>query len=256
MNKIIDNIMNKVPEITIAFWIMKICATTVWETGADFLNFNLNVWLTHTTIIMSILLIISLIFQFKSNKYVWYIYWTVILFISVVGTLITDNLTDNMWVNLITSTAIFSGILAIAFALRYSQEWTLSMNSINTNKRESFYRVVILFTFALWTAAGDLLAEKLWLGYGISALLFGAVIWIISLAYYYKKLSAVLAFWMIYILTRPLGASIWDLLSQSKIDWWLGLWTTNTSIIFIIIIIWLLIYTSILPKLSNSTKIQ
>lgn len=234
--------LNKVPEITIYFWIIKIMATTVGETAADFLNDNLNMGLTNTTFIMGGLLLITLYFQFKSRKYVPRIYWLAVVLISVVGTLGSDNLTDNFGVSLETATIIFGFLMLVTFAAWYASEKTLSIHSIYTSKREAFYWLAILFTFALGTAAGDLIAEGLNLGYWISALMFAALIGIVTIAYYRFKLNAVLAFWIAYILTRPFGASLGDFLSQPRHSGGLGLGTTGTSAIFLVTILVLVIY--------------
>ncbi|MGU3369606.1 COG4705 family protein [Bacillus mycoides] len=234
--------LNKVPEVTIFFWIIKIMATTVGETGADFLNTNLNFGLTKTTFVMSALLLITLFFQFRLKKYVPGIYWLTVLLISVVGTLVTDNLTDNFGVALETTTIVFTLALMATFAAWYVSEKTLSIHSIYTTKREAFYWLAILFTFALGTAAGDLVAESLNLGYWISALIFAALIGSVTVAYYRFKLNAVLAFWIAYILTRPFGASFGDYLSQPHDSGGLGLGTVGTSVIFLVIILSLVIY--------------
>jgi uncharacterized membrane-anchored protein len=234
--------LNKVPEVTIFFWIIKILATTVGETAADFLNENLNLGLTNTTYIMSGLLLVTLWFQFKSLMYVPGIYWLAVVLISVVGTLVTDNLVDNLGVTLEMTTLIFSLALLATFATWYASQKTLSIHSITTTKREAFYWLAILFTFALGTAAGDLVAEGLNLGYWVSALVFAALIGAVTVAYYIFKLNAVLAFWIAYILTRPLGASIGDYLSQPREDGGLGLGTTVTSVLFLVTILSLVIY--------------
>ncbi|WML46487.1 hypothetical protein [Neobacillus sp. PS3-40] len=234
--------LNKVPEITIYFWIIKIMATTVGETAADFLNDNLNMGLTNTTYIMGVLLLITLYFQFKSRKYVPRIYWLAVVLISVVGTLGSDNLTDNFGVSLETTTIIFGILMLVTFAAWYLSEKTLSIHSIYTSKREAFYWLAILFTFALGTAAGDLIAEGLNFGYWISALMFAALIGMVTIAYYRFKLNAVLAFWIAYILTRPFGASLGDFLSQPRHSGGLGLGTTTTSAIFLVTILGLVIY--------------
>ncbi|MGG4495886.1 COG4705 family protein [Brevibacillus reuszeri] len=234
--------LNKVPEVTIFFWIIKIMATTVGETAADFLNFNLNWGLTNTTFLMSGLLLIALIFQFKSRKYLPGIYWLTVLLISVVGTLVTDNLVDNYGVTLETTTIIFTLALLVTFAAWYSSEKTLSIHSIYKAKREVFYWLTILFTFALGTAAGDLIAEGLDLGYMISLFLFAAMIIVVTIAYYRFKLNAVLAFWIAYILTRPFGASLGDYLSQPSAEGGLGWGTVGTSVIFLVTILCLVIY--------------
>ncbi|WP_152404269.1 hypothetical protein [Paenibacillus cellulositrophicus] len=236
--------LNKVPQVTIFFWIIKIMATTVGETAADLLNENLNLGLTVTTLLMTVILIGSLVLQFKANKYVPWIYWLSVVFISVVGTLITDNLTDNLGVPLETSTIVFAILLIAVFVIWYASEKTLSIHSITTQKREAFYWLAILFTFALGTAAGDLIAETMNLGYLVSALIFASIIGIICLAYYGIKLNAVLAFWLAYILTRPFGASLGDYLSQAPGDGGLGLGTVGTSAFFLVIIVALIIYLS------------
>lgn len=241
-NQTLKQILNKVPEVTLYFWIIKILCTTVGETFADFLNTNFNLGLTNTSYIMALLLVIVLFFQFKFKKYIPSIYWLAVVLLSVVGTLITDNLTDNFGIALPTTTIIFAVALAGTFISWYMSQKTLSIHTIVTTKRESFYWLAILFTFALGTAFGDLVAEQFNLGYLISGLIFAAAIAIITFAYYKLRLNAVLAFWMAYILTRPLGASIGDYLSQSPDDGGLGLGTTTTSVIFLIAILGLIIY--------------
>jgi uncharacterized membrane-anchored protein len=236
--------LNKVPEVTIFFWIIKILATTVGETAADFLNVNLNLGLTNTTFVMGGILLITLFFQFRLRKYVPGVYWLAVVLISIVGTLVTDNLVDNFGVTLETTTIIFAIALLAIFVAWYTSEKTLSIHSIYTTKREAFYWAAILFTFALGTAAGDLTAEGLSLGYLISALMFAALIGIVTIAHYVFKLNAVLAFWIAYILTRPLGASLGDYLSQPVEDGGLGLGTVGTSAIFLITILCLVIYLS------------
>lgn len=199
--------LNKVPEVTIFFWIIKIMATTVGETAADLLNEKLNLGLTNTTFVMSVLLLITMFYQFKSGKYVPGIYWLAVTLISVVGTLASDNLTDHFGVPLEITTTIFTILLLATFAAWYSSEKTLSIHSIYTTKREAFYWLAILFTFALGTAAGDLIAERLNMGYLTSALIFAALIAVVAIAYYRFNVNAVLAFWIAYVMTRPFGAS-------------------------------------------------
>ena len=242
MNPKTKALLSKVPEITIYFWIIKIMATTVGETAADFLNMQLGFGLTNTTLVMSFLLAGLLFFQFRAHKYVPALYWLVVVVISVVGTLITDNITDHFGVPLALTTAIFAVALAVIFAAWYRVERTLSIHSIVSQRREAFYWLAILFTFALGTAAGDLVAESLHLGYALSALVFGGVIALITVAFYRFKLGAVLAFWAAYILTRPLGASIGDLLSQAHDAGGLGLGTTGTSALFLVGILVLVAY--------------
>jgi len=226
-------LLSKVPEVTIFFWIIKILATTIGETAADYLADNLGLGLTTTTYVMSALLAVVLVFQFRLPRYVPTVYWLAVVALSIVGTLVTDNLVENFNVSLETTTIAFSIALAATFAVWYMSEKTLSIHSIYTRRREAFYWLAILFTFALGTAAGDLIAESLDVGYWKSALLFGGCIALITIAWRYFGLNPILAFWMAYILTRPLGASIGDFLSQPKSAGGLGLGTTTTSLIFL-----------------------
>lgn len=230
-------LLNKVPEVTILFWVVKIMSTTVGETAADFLSGNLGLGLPATTAIMSLLLAGVLVAQFSLRRYVPAVYWLAVVLISVVGTLFSDNLVDNLGVSLWTTTAIFSIGLVAAFVAWYRTERTLSIHSIVTRRREAFYWLAILFTFALGTSAGDLSAEKLAVGYVPSAALFGAVIAVITVAHYGFRLNAVVAFWAAYILTRPFGASMGDFLTATPKDGGLGLGTNGTSALFLVVIV-------------------
>ncbi len=240
-------LLNKVPEITIFFWIIKVLCTTVGETAADFLNINLNFGLTATSVVTGILLAIALFFQFRSKQYIPSIYWLAVVLISVFGTLVTDNLTDSLGVPLETSTIFFSIALALTFAFWYTKEKTLSIHSIFTRQREAFYWLAILFTFALGTAAGDLMAEGLALGYSLTGVIIAGVVVAVSLAWRFG-LNPVLSFWMIYIMTRPLGASLGDYLSQPHKYGGLGWGATITSVVFLTAILAVVVYVSITKR--------
>ncbi len=238
-------VLNKVPEITIFFWIIKVLATTVGETFADYLTDTVGMTLTGATVVVGVVLVVTLVAQFRAPRYVAPVYWLAVVLISVVGTLITDNLVDVVGVPLWVTTVVFAVALGVVFAIWYRVEGTLSIHSITSTRREAFYWLAILFTFALGTAAGDLLAEGLALGYLASALLFAGAIGLVALAHYRFGLGAVLSFWIAYILTRPLGASIGDLLSQSTADGGLGLGTTTTSVIFLTAIAVTVVYLTV-----------
>jgi uncharacterized membrane-anchored protein len=244
------NLLNRVPEVVFSFWVIKVLATTVGETGADYLSTDLKFGLSNTSYIMSGILLLTLFNQFRLKRYVPVSYWIVVVLMSITGTLITDRLVDELGVSLVTINIIFSVILVAIFGYWYASEKTLAMHSIDTPKRELFYWAAILFTFALGTATGDLLAESLKLGYARSVLVFGTAIAVIAIGYYYLKINAVLAFWLAYILTRPLGASIGDLLSQPAKNGGYSLGTVNTSILFLSIITSLIIYLSLKQKKS------
>ena len=186
--------------------------------------------------------------QFRTATYRAGVYWLAVALISVVGTLISDNLTDNMGVPLETSTAVFAIVLAVVFVVWYRRERTLSIHSIDTRSRESFYWLAVLFTFALGTAAGDLVSERMDLGYWLSAILFALAIAAVGVAHFALGLDAVWSFWIAYILTRPLGASIGDYLSQPTGDGGLGFGTVVTSVLFLAVILGLVVYLSITRK--------
>jgi uncharacterized membrane-anchored protein len=225
--------LNKVPEITAYFWIIKVLCTTVGETASDNLSEKVGLGLTNTTYITGSVLLVTLFVQFRLRRYVPIVYWLAVVLISIVGTQITDNLTDNAGVSLVTTTIVFSIVLAAVFGAWYASERTLSIHTIYTTRREGFYWLTVLFTFALGTAAGDLMAERLNVGFLGSAFIFAGAIALVFVAHVKLGLNAILAFWLAYILTRPLGASIGDYLSQPKADGGLALGTTVTSVLFL-----------------------
>ncbi|MEQ1504064.1 MAG: hypothetical protein ABMB14_17610 [Myxococcota bacterium] len=236
---------NKVPEITLYFWIIKILATTVGETAADYLSETLGLGLVVTTLVMGVALVAALAVQFGARRYVPGVYWLAVVLLSIVGTLFTDNLVDNLGVALEVTTALFAVALAATFGTWYASERTLSIHTIVTSKREAFYWLAILFTFALGTAAGDLVAETLAVGYWQSALLFAAAIGFVTLSWRFLRVDAVLSFWAAYVLTRPLGASIGDFLSQAPDDGGVGLGTTVTSALFLATILLVVVYLGV-----------
>jgi len=226
-------IYNRVPRVTFDFWLIKLMAVTVGETAADFLAENLGLGLANTTWIMSGFLLASLLLQFSRKKYVPGIYWVTVVLVSIVGTLITDYMVDDLGISLETATIGFTIALSAAFLVWYTVENTLSIHTIYTGRRELFYWLVILFTFALGTAAGDYLAEGLALGYLQAGLMYGLAIGVIAFSFYVLKLNGILAFWLAYILTRPMGASYGDLLSQPVANGGLGFGTVVTSAVFL-----------------------
>lgn len=235
-------LMNKVPVVTLVFWIIKIMSTTVGETGADFLIFKLHFGLPMTSLLMAGVLLIAMFLQLRTDRYIPWVYWLAVVLVSIVGTLITDSLVDTYGVALTTTTLFFSVALLLTFALWYASEKTLSIRSIYRGRREYFYWTAILMTFALGTAAGDLLGEEMDLGYAVSALIFAACIAAVAVAHYVFGFNLVATFWIAYVLTRPFGASCGDWLSHAVAKGGLGLGTVGTSEIFLLIIIALVGY--------------
>jgi uncharacterized membrane-anchored protein len=242
-----DTMLSKVPEVTLYFWIIKVLCTTVGETAADFLDVNLNFGLQVTSVVTGVLLAIVLVFQFRATRYVPTLYWLTVALVSVFGTLVTDNLTDKMGVPLEVSTIVFAVALTVTFFVWYYSERTLSIHSIHTRRREAFYWLAILFTFALGTASGDLMAESLGLGYATTGFIIAGLIALFAIGWR-LKLHPVLSFWCIYILTRPLGASIGDFLSQTKDEGGLDLGAAVTSYLFVGSIVALVAYLSITKR--------
>lgn len=236
--------MNKVPEATLIFWVIKLLSTTVGETGADYLAVGVGLGALTTSLICAALLIGALVLQFRARTYVPWIYWLTVVLVSIVGTQITDALTDGLSVSLYVSTAVFAVCLAMVFFTWYRSERTLSIQSINTRRREIFYWAAILVTFALGTAAGDLATEALGLGFTLGLVVFGVLIAAAGMAYAIGA-NPVLTFWIAYILTRPLGASLGDLLSQARSYGGLGLGAIGTSVVFLSVIVALVVYVSV-----------
>jgi uncharacterized membrane-anchored protein len=225
--------INRVPKVTLEFWLIKLLAVTMGETAADYLAVNLGLGLTATSLIMAVVLVAALVIQFSQRRYVPWSYWLAVVLISIVGTLVTDNLVDNFGVTLITTTWVFSLALALTFLLWYALERTLSIHAVFTFRREAFYWLAILFTFALGTAAGDLVSEQFGLGYFPTGIVFALIIASLTLGWLFLGLDPVLGFWLAYIFTRPLGASIGDWLSQPADYGGMGLGTIITSALFL-----------------------
>jgi len=235
---LVPNRLNKVPEAVLTFWIIKIMCTTVGETGADYLAVNAGFGQGVTRAVMGALLAVALFVQLRKHRYTPWIYWLTVVLISVVGTQITDLLTDGLGVSLYVSTSAFAVALAGIFAVWYWVERSLSIHEIFTRRRELFYWSTILCTFALGTAAGDLATEALGLGFAWGTVAFSTLI---AMTYAAWRLggNAVLTFWIAYILTRPLGASLGDMLTQSKTYGGLGMGAMWTSALFLTVIVML-----------------
>lgn len=227
--------LNKVPEVTLSFWVIKILSTTVGETGADFLAVDAGLGAGLTSIGMAVLLALALFFQLRTKAYTPWIYWLTVVLVSIVGTQITDIMTDMLDISLYTSTAVFAVLLAVNFLVWYRAEHNLSIREIVTPRRELFYWATVLCTFALGTAAGDLATEALGLGFTLGVMIFGALIAATLVAWRLGG-NVVLTFWLAYILTRPFGASLGDLLTQAKTYGGLGMGATWTSAIFLCVI--------------------
>lgn len=237
-------LLNKVPEVTVYFWIIKILCTTVGESFADYINETLGFGLVNTTILFGVAFVAALFVQFRTRRYTPWIYWLTVVLVSVEGTLVTDNLTDGHGVPLWISTTVFGSLLAVVFGIWYARERTLSIHAINTRSREGWYWLAVLVTFALGTAVGDWTLELTGWGPGQSVLLpLGLILAV--LAAWKLGMGPVVSFWIAYILTRPLGANIGDYLASGKADGGLDLGTFWTSLVFLGAILVTVVYLSI-----------
>ena len=253
--------INRVASLGLLFWIIKIVSTTVGETAADYVSSNLNLGLVNTTILMGIITIGVTIWNFKQKKYFPPSYWALIVMMSIEGTLITDLLVDQFGVSLLILDVVFAVAMALVFYFWYQKEGTLSIHDINNDRREKFYWIIVLTTFALGTGVGDTVSEFLNVGYLYSLLLFGAIFLLAGILYYFKVVSGVLAFWIAFIVTRPIGASLGDLLIQAPKDGGLGISVGIINLVFFLIIIGSVLYLSIRTKtekenINSSNAIQ
>lgn len=235
------SLLNKVPEVTFWFWVIKVLCTTVGESLADYINTTLGFGLNGTAVLFSVVLAVVIGVQFRTRQYVPAVYWLAVVLVSVTGTLYTDILTDEHHVSLAVSSIVFTVLLVVVFGIWYARERTLSIHSINTLPREAFYWLTVLVTFALGTATGDYTLESTGWAPGVSVLLPVTLIAIIAVGWRLGS-SPVLAFWLAYILTRPLGANLGDYLGQHRSDGGLGLGLLGTSLIFLVAIASIVFY--------------
>ena len=224
---------------------IKVLSTTVGETFADFLTVNVGLGPVVTDLAMLAVLAVALTIQLRKTRCTPWAYWLCVVLVSIVGTQLTDFFTDTLGVSLYVSTAVFAVVLAVVFTVWYRQEHTLAITSVDTPRRERFYWAAILVTFALGTAAGDLATEALSLGFRNGVLIFGGLI-LATWAARRLGASAVLTFWVAYVLTRPLGASLGDLLTQDRSLGGLGLGASLTSVVFLGVIVVLVVREQLL----------
>lgn len=240
---VVNKAILRVPEVTLIFWVIKTLSTTVGETGADFLAVNLKSGMPMAALIICGIMAILLYFQFaRLKRYAAFNYWSIVVLMSILGTLITDILVDNVGVSLVSLSTIFTLTMLLGFFIWYKQETTLSIHSIDTSKREAYYWAIILLAFALGTGVGDLISEQLAMGYDVGVAVFSGLIILTSAAYYLFNINGILAFWLCYILTRPLGASLGDFMIQPVDLGGMGISMVIVNAIFFIVIASLVTY--------------
>jgi uncharacterized membrane-anchored protein len=248
----LGRVLSKVPEVTIWFWIIKVLCTTVGETAADYLNVNRGLGLNKTSVVTGVLLVVALGLQFTAKRYVPWRYWVTVALVSIFGTLVTDLLSQ-AGVRLEVTTIVFTILLAATFLAWYATDHTLSIHSIFTTRREAFYWTAVLVSFALGTASGDLMSERLGYGYLVAGMIIAGLI-VVTALLWRGGMNPILGFWIVYIFTRPLGASIGDYLLQPHSERGLGLGATKTSVIFLTAIVAVVLFLTITKIDTNKAK--
>lgn len=240
--------MNKVAKVTLSFWIMKICATTLGETGGDLLSMTLNIGYEHSSIILISIFFISLIIQLSSRKFNPFLYWTVILTTSTAGTTMSDFMDRTLHLGYEKGSLILVTCLIVVLSIWRLSEKSLSVSNIQTRKAELFYWIAILFSNTLGTAFGDFLSDNLSLGFMGGALLVGSLITLTVLAWRFTKIDRVILFWIAFVLTRPFGATFGDLLTKPISKGGLNFGTIGSSIILASILGILVVYSFVKEK--------
>jgi len=236
--------MNKLPQITIGFWIMKICATTLGETAGDLLSMTLNVGYAMSSIILISLFLISLSGQLFVKKYIPFIYWTVILATSTAGTTISDYMDRTLGLGYASGSTILLTLLITTLYIWYSNERSLSVENIKSFKGELFYWTAILISNTLGTALGDFLADNSGLGFAGGAVFISTLLVLVILAHFFTKISSIFLFWIAFVLTRPFGATFGDLLTKSSDKGGFNFGTIGASLILFAILLILLLYAT------------
>jgi uncharacterized membrane-anchored protein len=251
VNSLSRHTLRKVPEITIFFWIVKLLTTAMGEATSDFFVFKINPYIA--VALGGIGLLVALTIQFSVRTYIPWVYWLSVAMVAVFGTMAADVLHVQLGIPYILTTLFFALSLAVVFIVWHKSEKTLSIHSINTRRRELFYWATVLATFALGTAAGDMTATTLGLGYFSSGLLFSALIVVPALGYWLFGLGEIAAFWTAYILTRPIGASFADWMGKSKAAGGLNFGDGSVSLVLTIVIVCFVAYMTMAPRRNSRT---
>jgi len=239
------NTLNKVAKVTIFFWVMKISATTLGETGGDLLSMTMNVGYAVSSLILLSFFFLTLVIQLAAKKFHPVIYWLVILSTSTAGTTISDYMDRTLGLGYFKGSLILVSCLLIILAVWRYSEGTLSVDYIRTRKAETFYWTAILFSNTLGTALGDFLADSSGLGFLGGAILIGGLLLLVVLAYYFTQINRVVLFWVAFVLTRPFGATFGDVLTKPVEKGGLNLGTIGSSMVLGAILVAFIIYTTI-----------
>ena len=240
--------MNKLPQITLAFWVMKICATTLGETAGDLLSMTLNVGYAISSLILISVFAVTLISQLFSKTYHPVLYWIVILSTSTAGTTMSDFMDRTLGLGYASGSLILISLLVVIFALWRLSGESLNVNKVQTLRGEGFYWVAILFSNTLGTALGDYLADDSGLGFAGGALLIGSAIVVVVLLKYLTRVSSVALFWIAFVLTRPFGATLGDYLTKPYEKGGLDFGTIGSSAVLAEVLVMLIMAASFFQK--------
>jgi uncharacterized membrane-anchored protein len=235
--------MSKLPQITLAFWIMKMAATTLGETAGDLFSMTLNVGYAVSSLMLISIFFVLLAFQLRATRFHPFLYWGVILATSTAGTTMSDYMDRTLGLGYALGSAILVGLLITVLAVWRWNTGTLSVTDVRSRKAEAFYWTAILISNTLGTALGDFLADSSGLGFAGGALLIGSLLGVIVLAHYFTPISGVVLFWAAFVLTRPFGATFGDLLTKTHEKGGLGFGTVGSSAVLVVILVALVFWT-------------
>ncbi len=237
--------MNKLPRVTLLFWIMKIAATTLGETAGDLVSMTLKVGYAVSSMLLMGLFVVSLVTQLRSKTYHPWLYWTVILSTSTAGTTMSDYMDRTLGLGYAKGALLLAAILAAIFVYWRASAHSFSIQQIRTLKGESLYWTAILFSNTLGTALGDFLADNSGLGFSGGAFLIAGLLALTALAAFLTRISKTLLFWMAFVLTRPFGATMGDVLTKSHEKGGLNFGTIGSSFVLGVILVSLILYTTV-----------
>jgi uncharacterized membrane-anchored protein len=230
-------IVNRVPHILFLYWVIKIAATTLGETGADMFSMTFDLGYSTTMVIFTIMFLLFLAIKLGLKRYEPIAYWLVFTASAILGTVISDYIDRTLGLGYLVGSLILVAMLFVILALWYFKEKSLSVENITTSSAEVFYWVAFLVANTLGTAAGDFLADDLNLGFMVSASIISSLLIITALLHYYTKLSWILLFWIAFVLTRPFGATFGDFLTKPIENGGLNLGTVGASLFFSVILV-------------------
>lgn len=235
-----DNIVNRVPHIILLYWIIKIASTTLGETGADMFSMTFNLGYGVTIVIFTILFLIALLVKLALKRYDSISYWVLFTMTAIVGTAISDYIDRTLQLGYAMGSGILVALLLIVLGVWYKTEKSINVEKITTARAELFYWLAFLVANTLGTAAGDYLSDNLGMGFLLSAAIIAVVLGITALFHFYTKVSAVLLFWIAFVLTRPFGATFGDLLTKTHDKGGLDIGTIGSSLFFGVVLIYAL----------------